>query len=75
MRNTLVLWALLWFSPICLAQQTEKYPLGDYEELTDTKPHDSKEVWEQLAIPTQLSWGTTDIRYKKLDIPEVGLKN
>ena len=71
MRNTLVLWALLLFSPICLAQQTEKYPLGDYEELTDTKPHDSKEVWEQLAIPTQLSWGTTDIRYKKLDIPEV----
>lgn len=55
MRNTLVLWALLLFSPICLAQQTEKYPLGDYEELTDTKPHDSKEVWEQLAIPTQLS--------------------
>ena len=71
MRNTLVLWALLMLSPICWAQQTEKYPLGDYEELTDTKPHDSKEVWEQLAIPTQLSWGTTDIRYKKLDIPNV----
>ena len=71
MRNTLVLWALLLFSPICLAQQTEKYPLGDYEELTDTKPHDSKEIWNQLAIPTQLSWGTTDIRYKKLDIPNV----
>lgn len=71
MRNTLVLWALLMLSPICWAQQIEKYPLGDYEELTDTKPHDSKEVWEQLAIPTQLSWGTTDIRYKKLDIPNV----
>ena len=71
MRNTLVLWVLLMLSPICWAQQIEKYPLGDYEELTDTKPHDSKEVWEQLAIPTQLSWGTTDIRYKKLDIPNV----
>ncbi|MBQ4162019.1 MAG: DUF4091 domain-containing protein [Parabacteroides sp.] len=71
MRNTLVLWALLMLSPICWAQQTEKYPLGDYEELTDTKPHDSKEIWNQLAIPTQLSWGTTDIRYKKLDIPNV----
>lgn len=71
MRNTLVLWVLLMLSPICWAQQIEKYPLGDYEELTDTKPHDSKEIWNQLAIPTQLSWGTTDIRYKKLDIPNV----
>ena len=24
-----------------IAQDKEKYPLGDYSELTDTKPHDS----------------------------------
>ena len=71
MRNTIILSLLLAVSPLCFAQQAEKYPLGQYEELTDTKPHDSDEVWDQLKVATQLSWGTTDIRYKKLDIPDV----
>ncbi len=48
-----------------------KYPLGNYEELTDTKPHDGVEVWDKMTTPTQLSWGTTDIRYKKLNVPDV----
>lgn len=71
MKNALILGALLTLGPVCMAQQAEKYPLGDYQELTDTKPHDSDAVWDKLSVPTQLSWGTTDIRYKKLDIPAV----
>lgn len=58
-----------------VAQQSEKYPLGDYTELTDTKPHDSDEIWDKLSAPTQLSWGTTDIRYPKLSIPDVKKSN
>ena len=37
MKNALILSALLTLGPVCFAQQTEKYPLGNYEELTDTK--------------------------------------
>ena len=71
MKNALILSALLTLGPVCFAQQTEKYPLGNYEELTDTKPHDGMEVWNKMTTPTQLSWGTTDIRYKKLNVPDV----
>lgn len=71
MRNTLILSALLTFGAACMAQQSEKYPLGDYRELTDTKPHDDKAAWDKLSVPTELSWGSTDIRYKKLDIPAI----
>lgn len=71
MKNAIILCALLAFGPVCMAQQAEKYPLGDYQELTDTKPHDSEAVWDKQAKPVQLSWGSTDIRYKKLNVPEV----
>ena len=63
MKNTFILCAFLALSSFTVAQQSEKYPLGDYTELTDTKPHDSDEIWDKLSAPTQLSWGTTDIRY------------
>ena len=47
-KELLFVWALfasLW----CGAQQTtERYPLGAYEELTDTKPHDGEEVWNKM---------------------------
>ena len=43
--------------------------------MTDTKPHDSDEIWDKLSAPTQLSWGTTDIRYPKLSIPDVKKSN
>ena len=71
MKNALILSALLTLGPVCQAQQTEKYPLGNYEELTDTKPHDGAEVWNKMTTPTCLSWGTTDIRYKKLNVPDI----
>ena len=67
MKRTFV-FTLLWaFCLACFAQQT----LESYEELTDTKPHDGPEVWSQIGTPVQLSWGSVDIRYKKLDVPDV----
>ena len=75
MKNTFILCAFLALSSFTVAQQSEKFPLGDYTELTDTKPHDSDEIWDKLSAPTQLSWGTTDIRYPKLSIPDVKKSN
>lgn len=46
-------------------------PVQDYEELTDTKPHDGKEVWEAMPKPVELTWGSVDVRYPKLSIPDV----
>ncbi len=47
----------------------QQVPGKDYTELTDTKPHDSAEVWARQKSPVQLAWGSTDIRYPKLSIP------
>lgn len=67
----LFLSALLACGPACFSQQAEKFPLGDYVELTDTKPHDGKEVWSKMIAPLRFCWGTTDVRYKKLNVPDV----
>lgn len=71
MKKTLILSVLLACGTACFSQQAEKFPLGDYEELTDTKPHDGVEVWNKMKAPVQFCWGTTDVRYKKLDVPDV----
>lgn len=70
MKKTLLLCVLMAFGMTALGQ-TEKFPLGNYTELTDTKPHDGPEVWMKQAAPTQLSWGSTDVRYPKLSVPQV----
>lgn len=70
MKKTIILCALMTLS-FCVIAQTEKYPLGDYTELTDTKPHDSEAVWNAQVKTPQISWGSTDIRYSKLSIPQV----
>ena len=67
----LFLSALLACGPACFSQQAEKFPLGDYVELTDTKPHDGEEVWGKMTAPVRFCWGTTDVRYKKLNVPDV----
>lgn len=70
-----MLCALLFGGPLCASAQTaapaEKYPLGDYAELTDTKPHDGEAVWNGMKKPVELAWGNTDTRYKKLDVPKL----
>lgn len=67
----LFLSALLACGPACFSQQAEKFPLGDYVELTDTKSHDGDEVWSKMTAPVRFCWGTTDVRYKKLNVPDV----
>lgn len=73
MKHTFLVCALLLGTPLCASAQspTQKYPLGDYQELTDTKPHDGAQVWEGMKKPVELSWGNTDTRYKKLDVPKI----
>ena len=74
MKKILFLSALLACGPACFSQQAEKFPLGDYVELTDTKPHDGEEVWSKMTAPVRFCWGTTDVRYKKLNVPDVKLE-
>ncbi|MCF2659786.1 DUF4091 domain-containing protein [Parabacteroides distasonis] len=71
MKHLWMIGALLALNCATYAQETEKYPLGDYTELTDTKPHDDAAKWNQLKQATQLSWGSIDVRYPKLSIPHV----
>lgn len=71
MKKILFLSALLACGPACFSQQAEKFPLGDYVELTDTKPHDGEEVWSKITAPVRFCWGSTDVRYKKLNVPDV----
>lgn len=70
MKKTLFLCALLTLGVTAMGQ-TEKFPLGNFTELTDTKPHDNKDIWMKQSAPTQLSWGSTDVRYPKLSVPQV----
>ena len=53
------------------SQPADIFPLGHYDELTDTKPHDSDAAWAKLTQPTSLSWASIDTRYRRLDIPKV----
>lgn len=69
---------LCLFCALCFsltAQETEKYPLGDFEELTDSKPFDGPEVWNKLNKSTYLSWGSTDVRYPKRNVPTIRQTN
>ena len=77
-KLTVALCALAMTALTASAQKAKKadiFPLGHYEELTDTKPHDSDAAWAKLAQPTQLSWASIDTRYRRLDIPQVKTQN
>ena len=77
-RLTVALCALAMTALTASAQKTKKadlFPLGNYEELTDTKPHDSDAAWAKLVQPTQLSWASIDTRYRRLDIPKLKQQN
>ena len=69
-KRFFVIVALAAFSWVGFAQQpAEQYPLGAFDELTDTKPRDGKEVWDKMSAPVQLEWGSTDVRYNKWNVP------
>lgn len=69
MKKTLILCALLALGMSAVGQ-TEKFPLGAYTELTDTKPHDGPEVWQGVTTP-MAGWGSIDVRYPKLNTPQI----
>lgn len=69
MRSIIILCALFMTGVTGYAQQPDV--AGDYTELTDTKPHDGANVWDNLPSPTSLSWASTDVRYPKLSVPAV----
>mgnify|MGYP006955437357 FL=1 len=71
----LLLLALLLTGTCVSAQQTERFPLAQFEEWTDTKPHDDAAVWDKMKQTACFSWATTDVRYKKLNVPDVKQQN
>ena len=75
MKKLLLLALLLTGTTYASAQQTERFPLAQFEEWTDTKPHDDAAVWDKMKQAACFSWATTDVRYKKLDVPEVKQQN
>lgn len=75
MKQVVFLIALLFITANGFAQHEMPSVLTDYEELVDTKTHDSKEIWNnKMSAPVQLSWGSTDIRYNKFNIPDIKKK-
>ena len=69
MKKFITICLILSLTNSIIAQNKEKYPLGDYAELTDNKPHDNNSSWDKQVTLPQLRWGSTDIRYSKLNIP------
>ncbi len=71
MKKTILFYAMLMLGFTAVAQQTGPLRPGDFIELTDTKPFDSKEVWNRMPQTVQFSWATTDVRYPKRSIPAI----
>lgn len=57
--------------PFAVAAQPVIAVAADYEELTDTKPHDGPEVWQKMKTPVGLEWGSVDMRYPKQNVPQL----
>ena len=71
MRNSFIILTIcLTYCNLCFSQMSD-----DYAELTDSKPHDDESVWNKLPTTPQISWGSTDIRYTKLDVPVLSKSN
>ena len=66
MKSSFSITLCLLCSSLCFSQISD-----DYYELTDTKPHDSEAVWSKQSSSPQISWGSTDERYAKLNVPDV----
>lgn len=68
MRNTFLCCLLASCGLLATAQPSEKTPLCEYTELTDTKPIDAA-AWDKMKTPVRLAWGNTDTRYSKTNVP------
>lgn len=74
MKKTFLFCALFVLSCVASAQNS-RFITDDFTELTDTKPHDTKEIWQRLPSTPQISWGSIDVRYPKLSIPTANKTN
>lgn len=70
MKKTLWLCAFLVTGLMAMSQNS-RFLYENYTELTDTKQHDSEETWNRIPATPQISWGSTDVRYRKLNIPAI----
>lgn len=70
MKHILLIGLMLTLSLTSNGQRNENLPLGDYTELTDTKPINEK-AWNLVPEKPQLSWGNTDTRYSKQNVPSI----
>jgi hypothetical protein len=70
MKHGFLIYLLFAFCLATNGQETRNILTGYYTELTDTKPVD-KEAWGKQPGKPQLSWGSTDVRYSKLNVPSV----
>lgn len=61
---------LLWFFAIGELEAQDSLYYKDFKELTDTKPIDG-EVWDKCGKRVMTSWGTTDVRYSKTNVPKI----
>jgi hypothetical protein len=64
MKHTIMLILYLFCYNLCFSQTSD-----EYVEPTDTKPHDDESVWNKLPLVPQISWGSADVRYAKLNVP------
>lgn len=65
-------WCVLFFLCAILSLVSEAQTnvfWEDFEELTDTKPIDQQK-WDNCKRPFNSSWGTTDVRYSKTNVPD-----
>ncbi len=70
MKYTIILTLCLFCCNLCFSQISD-----EYVELTDTKPHDGESVWNKIPSGPQISWGSTDVRYAKLNVPVLAKAN
>ena len=62
---------LAWFITIggqVVAQNSVSFQ--DFQELKDTKPIDGK-AWDKCGKKVFVSWGSTDVRYSKTNVPSI----
>ena len=74
MKKKILAMMLLASSMYAAAQNADnaiQHPLGAYDELTDTKPNTPDAEWARMSAPTQLSWASTDVRYRRGTLPAV----
>ncbi len=70
MKHSIFMWLIFaMLSTPLFAQKTPESLIERFNELTDTKPYDSKEKWAKMPSTVQVSWGSTDVRYPKKNIP------